>query len=222
MLAADTVARLRRLDTCAVSDALDRLGITDRVAAQVRSVTGSARVAGTVITVELGPVISSPGLRHLCTAAVEAGGPGDVVVVAHQGRSDCAGWGGNLSRAALVRGIAGTIVDGAARDVDESRDIGYPVYASAVTPRTARGRAQEIRWREPIDFAGVAVASGDYVVADATGVVFIASGDIERVLDAAEAIAGREAATATAIADGVAVSEAMGVSYETLLNGGQP
>ncbi|MEN3272859.1 MAG: hypothetical protein V7636_1620, partial [Actinomycetota bacterium] len=132
------------------------------------------------------------------------------------------GWGGNLSRAAHARGIGGTIVDGAARDVDESRDLGYPVYASAVTPRTARGRTQEIRWREPIDFAGVTVASDDYVIADSTGVVFIPSVDVDRVLDAAEAIAAREAAMVTAIAKGVPVSEVMGVGYETLLNGDRP
>jgi regulator of RNase E activity RraA len=218
-VADDTIARLDRLDTCAVSDALDQLGLAERVTTSSRAITGPARVAGRVITVELGPVTTTPAPRHLCTAAIEAGGPGDVLVVAHQGRRDCAGWGGNLSRAAQVRGIGGTILDGAARDVDESHDIGYPVYASAVTPRTARGRSQEKSWGDRIDFAGVAVASGDYVIADSTGIVFITSADISRILDAAESIATREAAMAADIAKGVPVSDVMGAGYETLLNG---
>lgn len=219
-MADDTTARLRRLDSCAVSDALDQLGIADGVATDPTAVTGPARVAGRVVTVELGPPGSTPAPRHLCTAAIEAAGPGDVIVIAHQGRRDCAGWGGNLSRAAQVRGIGGTLVDGAARDVDEARSIGYSVFATTVTPRTARGRAQEKTWGEPIDFAGVAVCTGDFVVADLTGVVFIGAADVDRVLDAAESIATREAAMAAAIADGVAVSEAMGGGYETMLTGG--
>jgi regulator of RNase E activity RraA len=116
-----------------------------------------------------------------------------------------------------VRGIAGTLVDGAVRDVDEARDVGYPVFATAVTPRTARGRTEEKSWGAPIDFGGVAVASGDYVVADSSGVVFVAAADVDRVLDAAEAIANREASMAAAIADGVAASDVMGGSYETML-----
>src|SRR5207249_9573905 len=88
----------------------------------------------------------------------------------HQGRTDCAGWGGNLSRAARVRGIAGTLVHGAVRDVDEARDLVYPVYAVAATPHTARGRAQEHAWNETITFAGVRVEPGDYVIADGTGI----------------------------------------------------
>jgi regulator of RNase E activity RraA len=213
------IPRLQRLDTGAVSDALDQLGIPDRVVGGSTALTGAARVAGRVLTVELGPVASTPAPRHLCTAAIEAGGPGDVIVVAHQGRGDCAGWGGNLSRAAQARGIVGTIIDGAARDVDESRDIGYPVYASAVMPRTARGRTQETRWGEPIEFGGVAVACRDYVIADSTGVVFVGAADIHWVLDAAEAIAEREASMAAAIADGVPASDVMGDSYETMLRG---
>jgi 4-hydroxy-4-methyl-2-oxoglutarate aldolase len=216
-VADDAVARLRRLDTCAVSDALDQLGIPDLVATDSTAVTGPGRIAGRVITVELGPVTATAASRHLCTAAIESGGPGDVIVIAHHGRRDCAGWGGNLSRAAFARGIGGTIVDGASRDVDESREIGYHVYASAVTPRTARGRTQEKTWGEPIDFAGVTVASGDYVIADSTGVVFVGASDVGRVLDAAEAIARREASMAAAIAEGVPVSDVMGRSYETMM-----
>jgi regulator of RNase E activity RraA len=218
-MADHTLARLRRLDTCAISDALDQLGISDRVNSDSKPVTGPARIAGRVITVELEPVSATPAARHLCTAAIEAGGPGDVIVVAHQGRRDSAGWGGNLSRAAQALGIGGTIVDGAARDVDESREIGYTVYATAVTPRTARGRTQEKAWGEPIAFAGFTVASGDYVVADSTGVVFVGQADIDRVLEAADAIAAREAAMASDLGKGIPVSDVMGGSYETMLNG---
>jgi len=214
----DRVARLRRLDSCAVSDARDRLGLADTVATGITDRTGTAvgTVAGRVVTVELGPPRPEPSSRHLCTAAVDAAGPEQVIVIAHQGRTDCAGWGGNLSRAARHRGVAATLVDGAVRDVDESAAVGHPVFASAATPRTARGRTQEHAWGGPIRFAGIDVAPGDYVIADRSGVVFVPAAEIDAVLETAEAIATAEAAMAAAIAAGVPVSEAMGGTYEQM------
>jgi 4-hydroxy-4-methyl-2-oxoglutarate aldolase len=210
------VERLTRLDSCAVSDARDRLGLADTAVIALANLTGTAKIAGRVVTVELGPPRTEPSTRHLCTAAIESAGPGDVIVVAHQGRDDCAAWGGNLSRAARARGVAGTLVHGAARDVDEARTIGYPVYATRATPHTARGRTQELGWNEPIRFADVPVSPGDFVIADGSGTVFVAAGDIGAVLDAAEEIAAAEAAMAEAIEAGKPVSDAMGARYERM------
>ena len=225
MTADSLVARLRALDTCAVSDACDKLGIEGRVSIAIRSTTGPVRIAGRAITVLLGPP-GPPGLpgddepsgRHLCAAATDSATSDDVLVVAHQGRTDCAGWGGNLSRAALARSAAGTIVDGAVRDVDEAIEVGYPVFATAATPRTARGRAEEKVWGEPVEIDGISVTLGDYVIADSSGVVFLPASSIERVLTAAEAIARNEAAMAADIADGRPVSDVMGADYESMLD----
>lgn len=216
-MTADAVARLRRLDSCAVSDACDRLGLDGRVVTGLAPLTGPAQVAGRVVTVDLGPWTGGGGGSHLCAAATDASTADDVIVVAHHGRTDCAGWGGNLSRAARARGAAATIVDGAARDIDESRTVGHPVFARAATPRTARGRTEEVAWGGPVAIGGVAVAHGDYVVADSTGVVFVPAARIDEVLAAAEAIAAKEAAMASALDAGQPVSEVMGRDYETML-----
>lgn len=212
------VERLRALDACAVSDARDRLGLPDGVATGIGNLTGHGRVSGRTVTVLLGQPLETPSTRHLGTQAIEAAGPGEVIVIAHQGRTDCAGWGGNMARAAAARGVEGTLIHGAARDIDEAREIGYQLYASSATPRTARGRTQEHSWNQPIDFDGVAVSAGDYVVADATGIVFVAAADIDAVLEVAEEIAHREAQIAAAIAAGTPVSEAMGADYERMVD----
>lgn len=217
MTATDAVARLRRLDACAVSDACDRLDIEGRVSVAARPLTGPVCIAGRVTTVELGPVSSEPSARHLCAAATDAATGDSVIVIAHQGRADSAGWGGNLSRAALRNGSAGTIIDGAARDVDEAIAIDYPVFATSATPRTARGRTEERAWGERIDFDGIAVDHGDYVIADSTGAVFVPAGRIDEVLGAAEAIAEREAAMAARLDAGDPVTDVMGADYETML-----
>jgi 4-hydroxy-4-methyl-2-oxoglutarate aldolase len=217
----DFVKRLGALDTCAVSDALDKHGITG-VVAGLRSLAAQRPVAGRAVTVLLGPPPrESAGLpkRHLGTAAVDASGAGDVIVVAHQGRTECAGWGGLLSRAAAARGIGGVVVDGAARDLTEAADAGLPVFARAATPVTARGRAVELSWGHPVELAGIPVTPGDLVIADRAGVVVVPAAHADEVLTTAERIAAAEAAMAAAIAAGTPVSEVMGKTYEELTDG---
>jgi 4-hydroxy-4-methyl-2-oxoglutarate aldolase len=217
----DLVSRLRALDSCAVSDALDRHGLPCAVSG-LRPLAAQRPTAGRAVTVLLGVPSAAPApspgapKRHLSTAAVDASGPGDVIVVAHQGRTDCAGWGGLLSRAAVIRGIDGVVVDGVARDLAEAAAVGLPVFASGSTAVTARGRAAEVSWGEPVEFAGVPVAPGDLVLADAGGVVVIPSGHAETVLATAERIAATEAAMAAALDAGRPVSEVMGATYEEL------
>jgi regulator of RNase E activity RraA len=214
----DTIARLRALDTCALSDALDRHGIRG-VVTGLHPLAADGPIAGRAVTVLLGPpptgAVGVPG-RHLGTAAVDASGPDDVIVVAHQGRTDCAGWGGLLSRAAAARGIEGVVIDGAARDLAEAASAGLAVSARTPTPVTARGRAVEHTWGEPIEVAGVTVSPGDLVLADPGGVVVIPAGQAREVLATAETIAATEAAMAEAIAAGMPVSDVLGKSYEEL------
>jgi len=71
----------------------------------------------------------------------------------------------------------------------------------------------------PVTAWGVTVNPGDYVIADASAVVFIAAASIDRVLEVAEGIAAREASMARAILAGVPISRVMGGDYETMLKG---
>jgi regulator of RNase E activity RraA len=68
-----------------------------------------------------------------------------------------------------------------------------------------------------VSIGDVKVAAGDYVIADASGVVFIAANYIERLLDAAESIVGREAAMAKALLGGTPISQVMNGDYEHML-----
>jgi regulator of RNase E activity RraA len=211
------VQRLRTLDSCAVSDALDRLRLPGVVVGIPRR-SGQGVVAGRVVTVKLGvPPDGAPPARHLCTAAIEAAGPDDVIVIEQRTGLDAAGWGGILALSAALRGVAGVVVDGPARDIDENQQLGFPVFARSLTSRTARGRIVEVAWNVPISVGDVTVSPGDHVIADGSAVVFVAAADLSRVLDAAESIAAREAAMAEAVRSGKSVAEVMGASYERML-----
>jgi len=217
----DIVTRLKRLDCCAVSDALDKLGIAGRVASGLEQRATTQRIAGRVVTYRLVPASDAPpsqGVpRHLGTTAIEAARPGDVIVVEQRTGIDAGSWGGILTLGAKVRGISGVIVDGPVRDIDEARAYGFPVYCTALTARTARGRVAEIECNGPVSIRGVSVTPGDYVIADASGVAFVSSQDVERVLDAAEGIAAREAAMAKALLAGQPITQVMGADYEHML-----
>jgi len=212
----DFVSRLGRLDSCAVSDALDKLGLQGAVTG-IQRLSTDRRIAGRALTVKLERAEGRTNTHHLCTAAIEAAQPGDIIVIEQRTGLDAASWGGNLSIGAKVRGIAGVIVEGPARDIDDSRRLDFPVFARNATARTARGRIVETATNEPITVGEFTVHRGDYVVADASAVVFVAAKEIERVLEAAEQIMAREEAMAQAIGDGTPISQVMGANYEHML-----
>lgn len=214
---ADFQTRLLALDTPSLSDALDKLGLPG-AAIGLSPMTLKRRIAGKVQTVRLGPAVEGLPKRHLGAAAIMAAQPGDIIVVQH-GRDDVSGWGGLLARGALKQGVAGVVIDGGFRDIDEATELGLPVYGRAAVPVTARGRVAEHAWNETISVAGVSVSPGDLVLADGSGVVFVASEQAETVISAAEDIAGRETLMARDIDAGRPLGEVLGANYEDMLKG---
>ena len=210
------LTRLAALDSCAVSDALDKLGLSGAVTG-IQCVTGQAHVAGAVVTTKLGAPMLGPAKRHLGAGAIMAAAPGDIIVVEHQGRTDVSGWGGLLSRGAIRKGVAAVLVDGACRDVDESRALGLPVFARAAVPVTARGRVSEHSFQEPIMFGTIWVQPADLVVADGSGIVFVDRYRAEEVISEAEIIFSREQAMAAAIDRDEPIDEVMNTNYEDML-----
>jgi len=211
------VARLRKLDCCALSDAMDQLGIAGQATGLAQH-SGTDRIAGRVITVRLGTGEPPPGPpRHLGTTAIGLAGADDVIVVEQRTGIEAGCWGGLLTLGAMVRKVAGVIADGPVRDIDEARKYGFPIFTNRLTCLTARGRVVEKETNGPVTIGTIAVAAGDYVSADRSACIFIPAAEIERVLAAAEAIVGREAAMAKAILAGTPISEVMGGNYEHML-----
>jgi 4-hydroxy-4-methyl-2-oxoglutarate aldolase len=217
----DITTRLLRIDCCALSDAMDKLGLQDRVASGLEQRSTTRRIAGRVVTYRLVPAADAPPAagapRHLGTTAIEQAQAGDVIVVEQRTGIDAGSWGGILTLGAKLKGVAGVVADGPVRDIDEARAYDFPVYCRSLTARTARGRVAELECNGPVTIAGVAVQPGDYVIADASGVAFLPAGDAGRVLDTAEAIAAREAAMAKALLAGTTITQVMGADYEHML-----
>src|SRR5690606_35897711 len=133
--------RLAALDSGAVSDALDSLGLPPAVAG-LAPLGARRRGAGPVRTVKLAAG-TAPRERHLGAAATGAAAPGELIAAEHAAGGGCGGWGGAPCTAARIRGTAGVIIDGPGRDVDDAIALGFPLYARSASARTARGRVYE-------------------------------------------------------------------------------
>ena len=105
--------------------------------------------------------------------ALEKAGPGTVLVIDAQG-GQRAVWGELASNSAFVKKIAGVVVDGAVRDVDEIRKLKLPVCSRNVSSASGDPKG----WGEigpEIACGGVKVRSGDWVVGDENGIVVVPS-----------------------------------------------
>jgi len=214
----DLVARLMKLDSCAVSDACDSLSLPPAVTG-IRRLATDQKIAGPVLTVKLGASKPEGGpVRHLCTGAIEAAEPGSIIVVEQRTGLDAGSWGGVLSNAAKFKGVAGAICDGPSRDIDEAHALDFPVFARGTTARTARGRVFEVGFNVPVEIGEAKVAPGDLVIADGTAVVFIPQARAEEVVAAAERIARKEQLMVEAVHRGEKASQVMGANYETMLD----
>ena len=214
----DLIGRLKKLDSCAVSDAMDSLGLQGEVTG-INNQTTKEKIVGRTLTVELGSKAPVGGsAKHLCSGAIECGKEGDVIVIQQSTGIDAAGWGGVLSNAAQYNGIEGVIVEGPARDIDEAAGLGFSVYARGHTARTARGRVYEQCFNQQIRVGDIKVNHGDYVIADGSAVVFIPESRAGEVIKIAERIVAKEKLMTEAVRSGTPVGTVMGSNYENMLD----
>lgn len=213
--------RFAKLDTCTVSDALDSLGLKGATWG-VRPQWPCPRIAGRAVTMKIKPVGLQQPAQHLGSAAIESAKAGDIIVIDNGGRLEFSTWGGLLSLSARLKGIAGVVIDGACRDIDEARELEFPVYARGVVPMTARGRVMQESFNREVQFAGVQVHPGDLVIADGSGVVIVPSEKEQEVVTAAEAVFQKEAEMAAGIRKGFSGLEMLEkLGYEQMLDRGK-
>lgn len=109
------------------------------------------------------------------------------------------------------------VVDGLCRDVDESRELGFPVFGRGCMPLTARGRVVEAATNERVVISGVTVDPGDLVVADGSGVVFVPAARADAVVSTAERIGDKESRMMRAIREGRPITQVLDARYEAML-----
>ena len=127
----------------------------------------SMRFAGPALTVEV-----RPGDNLMIHAALAVAKPGDVILVDGKGDLNSALMGEIMSQQAAALGVAAVVIDGAVRDSEAIRALGFPMFAAGLNPN---GPTKNVagRLNHPISIGGVTVRAGDLVAGDADGVTVI-------------------------------------------------
>ena len=176
-------ADLARLGVATVHEAAGRTGIVDIPLIQV--VPGS-RVAGPART-----AVCATGDNTMVHAVVAHAMPGEVIVLTSAEPVPVALVGELLVTQALARGVAGILVDGALRDLDELVEIGLPIWARFVRAQGAT-KGQVGKLNVPVVVGGAEIRPGDIVVMDCDGAMSLPSNRVDEVLPLALQRAERE------------------------------
>jgi 4-hydroxy-4-methyl-2-oxoglutarate aldolase len=215
----EVLARYRALGdaTCAVSDALDELGLRGAIAAsKLLPTISGAQMVGTALTLRnilrQEDPMNAVGQKDNRMAEIECHNlaePGDVLVI--QGAPGVSNMGGVGTKIGKRQGEAGAIVDGGIRDVGQSRELGYPIWSTERTPITGKWRLEAAEINGPVVICGIRVNPGDLIVADDTGVCFVPRDKITEVLLFAEKKAKAEQDKCAQVDRGDSVPELAGV-----------
>lgn len=172
---AEIIAALKQASTGNIADALDEAtGQRGYMYTDMRPIF-KAKIVGPAATAVLRPVFKTDGRSYPNRAleVLDEAAPGSVLVYVLEDSLDVSGIGNLMATTAKVRGLAGAVIDGGARDVDEIEEIGLPVFSRRITPATVVGRLVSVSKQVPVRCAGIWVRPGDYVVGDPTGVVVV-------------------------------------------------
>ena len=193
----DLLARLAKLETGQISDVLDEAGVPGHaLSSALVPIAAGSRFAGIAVCARGEAAVSGRHARPAMPgeALERAMRPNGVLLIESGGFTRGALFGGFVAFSLQRAGCTAIVTDGAVRDADEIRGLGLPVVAAAVTPVNGSRRWQWTDVCVPIALPGqegrpVAIAPGDYVLADGDGVVVIPAADAAAVIEDTERLA---------------------------------
>ena len=202
------IARCRALATGIWADALDACGLVGVIRGIVLR-GGTGRIAGPAATARQGSddftvELAAYGVQRMIASARA----GEVLVV-DAGGAEVSSFGGMASLATRNRGLAGVVIDGACRDLDEIRASGVWVASRHVTPLSGKRRLRLESVGRPIIVSQVEIHPGDMVIGDETGTVVVPKTRLSEVLEEAERMSGLDASIEAALREGRSFDEAV-------------
>ena len=201
----ELVTLFKGLDTPAVSDAMDKLGIACHCFGIMPLANYTETIIGPAFTVQYVPSAQPSGsVGDFIDDVAE----GDVIVIDNNGRTDCTVWGDIMTQYAGIRKIAATVIDGVCRDVSKALGDNYPVFSRGRFMRTGKDRVEVVAVNQPISIGQTRVCARDIVIADASGVVVVPRHRAEEVAQVARKIEDIEAHIRTAISSGKTLGQA--------------
>ena len=163
-LSADDMGRWINISPAIASDCMNRCYV---MSGRISPLSPGMKICGHARTIT--GMVGDNGPAHVAIGVVE---PGDVLVIDARGHVETAVWGGIMTRAAIERGIAGVVIDGAIRDAEEIRELGFATFSAGICPAgPSKGFGGIIDGA--IACAGAPVKSGDIILGDDDGVAVV-------------------------------------------------
>ena len=193
MLTTDKQSELAALSTALVVDAMSSLDIPQRVldpairpVAPVRKMVGSART----VQFRSQPDASKANFDFYKQTLGDAGGhdcPVIVLAVPSEHHRQAI-FGDGSATVASTTGYVGALIEGAARDIDDIREMGFPTFSRVVSPATIIGHVEAVAAGVPVVVGGVTIHPDEIVFGDSDGVVIMACDGLDAVIEKAKAI----------------------------------
>jgi regulator of RNase E activity RraA len=179
------IAALSKVSTGNIADAVDEVtGHRGFMFHDMKPIF-KTKIVGPAATAILRPVLKNDKTDYpnYAIQILDEAAPGSVLVYVLEDGLEIAGIGNLMATAASVRGLAGAVIDGGARDIEEIEAVGFSVFSRSVTPATSVGRYVSVAKQVPVTCAGVLVRPGDYIVGDRDGVVVVPADKVDQVIE---------------------------------------
>lgn len=187
----EVLALLRQVSTATLSSQLLKRGFRQLFMQGVMPIRPDLPMAGQAVTLRYIPAREDlergtsgtdfDNTTNKQRVAVEAVGPGDVLVIEARGDTRAGSLGNILATRIKQRGAAGIVTDGSFRDTPAFREIDLPTYARGQHPNISFTIHHPADINVPIGCGGVAVLPGDVIVGDAEGVIVVPRAVAEEV-----------------------------------------
>ena len=208
----DLPRRFSRVNTAAVTDVLDELGLTRQtLPSTIQPLTLDMRLAGYAFTARGRPHRGSPRERDATLRkflAMLGAVPADSVLVLGANDNVAAHFGELSAEWFRARKVRGVVIDGSTRDAASIARLRFPTFVRYRTPQDSVPRWRVADWGQPVTIGGVRVRLGDLVVADLDGVVVVPRRVAHEVLLRCERLVGTENKVRAAVKRGMAPLEA--------------
>ncbi len=160
----DLFEAFSRVSTCNISDAFHKQGVMFGIVPQ--SLRHKQKMVGRALTVQ-----TANGDWAKPVEAIDRAKDGDVIVI-DVGGAPIAVWGELAAHSAMVMGVRGVVIDGAVRDIDDIRDLGFPAFSRTVAPCAGEPKGYGGIGIEII-VGGQRVRTGDWIIGDESGIIVI-------------------------------------------------
>lgn len=192
------------ISTSQISDALLSITCENGVIHDIKPIKENIKIKGKVITVKTDPEDWGTVLK-----AIDIAQKGDVLFIdAENGYNGV--WGELTSKSSQKKGIEGTVIYGAVRDVEAVRNLNYPVYSCHIVPCAGKAKGEgEINI--PLECGGVEVKPGDWIMGDDCGIVVVPQDILKNVIDKAAQIKKNEDKILSQLHESRSLSDILGI-----------